>query len=115
MSESQKHMAKRLFEILKAMGDIKEEKRYASSSMECLPELFLTMRFKTIKEWHQALTEAIGMYQGEEIGKEMEKLRTIFKINCPECGSHDTRGQLDSKRKCAKYLHVFDPEGEEKR
>lgn len=30
-------------------------------------------------------------------------------LDCPKCGSLDTRGQLDGNRKCFECLHVWNP------
>lgn len=73
MSESQKRIAKRLFEILKQMGYIKE------TSYQYPFGTRFDMSLSTEKNWIQVLTEAIAIFQGEELEKELKLIKAKVK------------------------------------
>jgi len=65
LSESQKREAKRLVEILKVTGFLKEGLRGKNETLRC-----------EVREevWINELTQAIAIYQGEELAKAWGKL-----------------------------------------
>jgi len=71
VNESQKKKAKRLFEILKEMGYIKDQKYVVPNITR------VEMSLVDEKAWIQALTEAISIYKAEELEAEWKPDKKI--------------------------------------